>query len=352
MKTILKLGDEQYAKSLQTFSASYVTGFPQREYFLEKHSKHLTFDYFRHPVLRTIDDVIRERQLLDQYLLTHNTPDYILVDNPFDGLLLSQSMNIPVIFDSIDWYDEMYLKEHGITKSYYLLRYGLIHLLEIAQKVISQSPVNLRALESWGLKTKKTCVIPNGYDKTLFFPYTQPEISKLKKEFSKKYHVNLGNKKIITYTGKLGTWYENILLICKAIQDDQVLLVVGDGPLRQKLPKQPNIISCGAVPYADVPKFTNIADALVFPVDVDCSPIAISEYLAVGKPIVMGTGRIEWLLKNGVNGQLVTNNEQAWKQGIQQAIAMGAQCKKKNLTAAKVLSWQYLTKKFTNFIYA
>ncbi|MFZ2024898.1 MAG: glycosyltransferase [Microgenomates group bacterium] len=351
MKTILKLGDIHYAKSLQKCSPSYTRGFPQREYFLEKHSKDLAFEYFRHPVLRTIDDVVEKRHLLDLYL-SKNTPDYLLVDNPLDGLLLSKSIQIPIIFDSIDWYDEMYLKEYGINETYYLLRYGLVHLLGISQKVISQSPVNLRALQCWGLQTKKTCVIPNGYDKTVFFPYKKTKISKLKKEFSKKYHVDLGNKKIITYTGKLGAWYDNILLICRAIQDDQVLFIVGDGPLRQTLPKQSNIISCGAVPYTDVPKFTNVADALVFPVDVDCSPIAISEYLAVGKPIVMGVGRIEWLLKNGVNGRLVTNNEYAWKQGIQQAIAMGEQCKKYNCALAKELSWQYLTKKFTNFIYA
>ena len=84
--------------------------------------------------------------------------------------------------------------------------------------------------------------------------------------------------------------------------------------------------------------------------DVDCSPIVISEYLAVGKPIVMGKGRMEWLLKGGESGCMVDNNIYAWRLGINRALEMNSQCRTNNLRLAENLSWQKLSKKFSDFL--
>lgn len=351
MKKILKIGDNVYSQSLQKFSKSYLVGFPQREQFLLQHCKEISFTFFRHAVVQSIEDVIRDRERLRAYLFT-NRFDLLMIDNPLSSLLIEDDCDIPVLFDSIDWYDEMYLKEFGVNATYYLLRYGLLYLLRKAQKVVSQSPVNLSVLQRWGLMTKDTIVIPNGYDKTIFYPYSRSKVLALKKELSHKYKCDLIDKKIVVYTGKLGRFYENIKLIARAIPDEYVFLVVGDGPLINEIPKRSNIIKCGAVDYSEVPKYTNIADVLVFPVDTDCSPIVISEYLAVGKPIVMGTGRIDWLLKDGKTGYLVVNSFNAWRIGIQNAVLLDGSCKKYNTDLAKQFSWQSLAKKFTDFLSA
>ena len=349
MKKILKIGDTVYSQSLQKFSKSYLSGFPQREQFLLQHCKKISFTFFRHIIVKSMDDVIRERQRLRAYLST-NSFDFLMVDNPLSGLLIEDDCNIPVLFDSIDWYDEMYLKEFGVNATYYLLRYGLLFLLRKAQKVVSQSPVNLDTLQRWGLTTKDTIIIPNGYDKTIFCPYSRSKILALKKELSHKYKCDLINKRIVVYTGKLGRFYDNLKLIARAVPDEFIFLIVGDGPLNNEIPKRSNIIKCGAVDYSEVPNYTNIADVLVFPVDTDCSPIVISEYLAVGKPIVMGTGRIDWLLNDGKTGYLVVNSVYAWREGIKNASSFNAACIKYNTALAKQLSWQYLAKKFTDFV--
>ncbi len=349
MKKILKIGDKVYAQSLQNFSQSYVSGFPQREQFLAQHCTDISFSFFRHAVICSIDDVIRERQRLQKYLRTRRF-DLLMVDNPLSGLLIEETCKISLLFDSIDWYNEMYLKEYGINATYYLLQYGLSYLLEKANKVVSQSPVNLKMLQQSGLKTKDVIVIPNGYDKTLFYPYSQPDVVALKKDFSSTFHTDLLNKKIVVYTGKLGRFYEHIKLIARAIPDNYIFLIVGDGPVKREIPKRKNVILCGAVSYADVPKYTNIADVLVFPVETDCSPIAISEYLAVGKPIVMGTGRIDWLLKNGKTGYLVASTVDAWRKGIERAVLLDAACRIYNTNLVKDLSWQTLAKKLTDFV--
>jgi len=350
MKKILKIGDQVYTQSLQHFSPSFFKMFPQREQFLFEHLKSkLKFEFFRHKVIRDWDDIAVERKKLTG-ILENNRFDFILIDNPFSALVLEKSIKTPIIFDCIDWYDEMYLKEFGVNKGYYLLRYAFLDLLKRADKVIAQSPVILEALKKWGLKTKNCVVIPNGYDKKLFYSYSQAKISELKKLSSKKYRIDLKDKKIVVYTGKLNRWYENIKIIAQAIGDDQVFFIVGDGPLLKKIPDRKNIVKCGAVSLNEVSKYTNIADVLVFPVDVDCSPIAISEYLAVGKPIVMGKGRMEWLLKNGQTGYMVDNNVYSWKKGIQAAIENKNMIGKFNRRLSKNFSWEYLSKKFIAFV--
>jgi len=349
MKSVLKIGDRVYTQSLQHFSPSYLQGFPQREQFLLEHLKDIKFSFFKHKVLSDIDDVPKERKRLNEYLKGKQF-DYLMVDNPFSGLIIDQGIKIPILFDCIDWYDEMYLKEFGVDKQYYLLRYGFLDLIKRAKKVIAQSPVILEALNSWGLKTKETIVIPNGYDIKIFYPYSHSKITELRSQLGKKYKVKLKDKKIVVNTGKLGVWYDNIKTIAKAIENDQIFFIVGDGPILKKIPDQSNIIKCGPVNLVEVPNYTNIADVLVFPVDVDCSPIVISEYLAVGKPIVMGKGRMEWLLKDGKTGCMIDNNVYAWRLGINKALKMSQPCRANNLKLAKDLSWQKLSKKFSDFL--
>ncbi len=347
---LLKIGDQIYARSLQHVSRSYFEGFPQREQFLFQHLKgKCQIHYFRHPVLGSLPQVFIHQKRLNKFLINHRV-DYLMIDNPLSMLLLDQKIDIPIIFDCIDWYDEMYLKEFGVDKRYYLLRYGLLRLLDKASKVVAQSPVILEYLKKWGLKTRDTCVVPNGFDKRLFYPYLSSRVDGLKNKFSKDYGLDLSKKKIIVYVGKLGTWYQDIRLIISAIDNTQVFLIVGDGPLLPKLPDSPNIIKTGAVPHSQVPDYVNIADVTVFPVSVDCSPIAVSEYLAVGKPIVMGKGRIEWLLKDGVNGTLVNGNSAAWKRGLDYAIRRQKTIAKTNLKLSQSLSWDKLSEKFLNFI--
>lgn len=346
---ILKVGDKTYAQSIQNFSDSYLIGFPQREQFLAQFADTISFTFYHHKQLTDLDSISHEREKFEAYC-REKSFDYILIDNPLSSLVLSSQVQIPILFDCIDWYEEMYVKEFGITKQLYLLKFSMLDLMGRAEAVIAQSPVMLESLRAWGLRTNKTIVIPNGYDEKLFFPYTTEKVRKLKLKIEKKHHVSFKDKAVIVYTGKLGKWYDNIKLIADAVTDDQILLIVGDGPIIDEITSRPNVIKCGAVPLYEVPEYTNIADALVFPVDVDCSPIAISEYLAVGKPIIMGRGRMEWLLKDGLTGSMVDNNIYSWQEGIKRSLANSAAIGAYNKNLAKELSWQKLAAKMTNFI--
>jgi len=349
-KRILKIGDKIYSQSLQNFDGSYLVGFPQREQqLLNPLSELVDIDFYNHKSIENEQDIAAERQKLTNFLSTKDF-DYILVDNPFSVLVIEPQVSTPIIFDCIDWYEEMYLKEFGEDDKYLLLKRGLTELLKRADKVVAQSPVILNELIRLGLTTNKHVVIPNGYDSDKFFPYDKEKINEIKKYIEQKYHCDLTSKKVVVYVGKLGFWYDKIITIANSIPDGFVFLIVGDGPIKDQIPNHPNVIKCGAVELSKVPEFNNVADVLVFPVDVDCSPIAISEYLAVGKPIVMGKGRMEWLLQDGVTGYMVENTIESWRTGIEKAVKMGNEVKDFNLNLAKNLSWDLLAKKLAEFI--
>jgi len=349
MIKILKIGDFVYGQSIQRSVNTYTKGFPQREFYLYKYTKDIIkTEFYHHDRLKNLQDVYINKARLKQFIFKKEY-DYIFIDNPFSYLLVDNQPDISIIFDCIDWYDEMYLKEFGINAGYYLLRYAYLSLLKRADKVIAQSPIILDYLVKWGLQSKKAVIIPNGYDSEFFYPYPLAQIKKSQREISQKHNISFDNKKVIVYTGKLNKWYENIKIIIDAITSDQILLIVGDGPLFKYLPHRSNIIKCGPVPITKVASYTNIADVCVFPVD-DCSPIAISEYLAVGKPIVSIKGRLSWLLKNGINGYLVDNNASSWQIGINKAITNSNKISLNNLRISKRLSWKQLSSDFISFV--
>ncbi len=352
MKRILKVGDKVYAQSIQHFSPRYFQGFPQREQFLLQHlDGKCRVEFLRHKILNNISDVSIEQEKLNQHLQKHQY-DYILIDNPLSALLINPTIKIPIVFDCIDWYEEMYLTEFGADERYFLLKKGFESIIKIATKVITQSPTMLEALKREGLRTNKTVIIPNGYDENIFYKYSDEKIKLLKLKYAKKYNISFEQKQILVYTGKLSKWYEDIRLIISSIDENQLLFIVGDGPLLASLPDLPQVIKTGAVPLLEVPNYTNIADVLVFPVSVDCSPIAVSEYLAVGKPIVMGKGRIGWLLKDGINGSLVDKNIDSWRNGIAMAYENRESMGKNNVQLSRDLTWEKASSTLTSFLEA
>ena len=349
MSRILKVGDQLYSQSIKPSTPEILEGFPQREQFLFAHARGLNIETFRHEVLAGVEQVARERERLSQYLRAQKF-DLVMVDNPLSALIIDKTVAPTILFDCIDWYDELYLKEFGVDKRYYLLRYGLLDLLERADKVVAQSPVMLDSLRMWGLRTNQAAVVPNGYDSSLFKPYSPDRARAARSAIQKRVGTSFEDKSIIVYTGKLTTWYEGIKTIAEAITDKQIFLIVGDGPLRSAIPERENVVQVGAVALQEVPDYTNSADVLVYPVDSDCSPIVVSEYLAVGKPVVIPKGRIDWLLTDGQHGCLVDNSIHSWRRGIARALENKDAFGKCNLELAREFSWDKLASNFVDFV--
>lgn len=348
MKRLLKIGEKIYAQSLQENHTSYSFTFPQRSSLLLHFITSFKIEYFSHGTIRSTEDITNERKKLLK-ILSAKKYDYLLIDNPLSIFTIPKDSKVPIAFDCIDWYEEMYEKEFGRDTGYILLQKGMRETLKRANKIIVQSPVLKKEIEKRGTNAQ-LAIVPNGYDPFVFKPFAKSQIQTVKKRISNAYNLSLNGKSIIVYTGKLGKWYNDVKLIAKAITKRQIFLIVGDGPIRPEIKTSSNVVCVGAVTQAEVPEFTNIADVLVFPVASDCSPIAISEYLAVGKPIVMARGRMNWLLSDRKTGSLVENTVKDWQAGIARALTMEKACFDYNIRLGKNLTWQLLASKFSSFL--
>jgi len=353
---IFKICDEIYGKSIQEFPGSYLRGFPQRDLHLKKDVyDYLGIKYFRHGIIN-VKTIEKERIFLYQFLENLDSKlDAILIDNPLSFLILPNNIikKTLLIFDMIDWYEDMYRIELGDNSSLNLVNSSLKMIMKRADGLIVQSPIMFKYACELGFDKKKPyVVIPNGYDHNIFYPFSSQKLIKIKETISLDYNINFTNKIIVVYQGKMGKWYGGIESFIRNINDDKKIIgiLVGEGPLKERFQKiaSKNIFFTGFMKFKDVSRFTNIADCCVFPVN-DCSPIAISEYIGVKKPIISLGHRISWLIKDGINGYIVDKDHE-WKEKIIKAYKNKEVLIKNNEHLSNKLKWSSLSKYYRKFI--
>ncbi len=343
----LKLGDELYSESLQKIAPVYRRAFPQRETQLYGRFREIEVVKLSHQRLLQAETRASVAAQVQSYL---NVGDFDLVDNPLSVLALDHRVRTPIVFDCIDWYAEMYAAEFDDPAGAEIVRSCFEECVRRSTAVVAQSPLMLRAV--WEVqRPPRSLVIPNGYDEALFRPLTPAEVESARRCIEADQGVSLRGRRVITYTGKIGEWYRGLVNLIEALDPARdLLLLVGDGPLLDELQHVPHVVRCGVVPLAKVPLYTNAADVLAFPLGVDCSPIVLSEYLAVGRPIVAPRGRIEWLLRDGVSGAVVDDTPAGWRNGIERAAGMTRTAAAANRRLARGLGWGQLAARFERFL--
>jgi len=287
--------------------------FPQREQFL-----------LRHLVQDDITVTVGEQNL--------DNCDAVWIDNP---LCLTQrvfELEKPVIFDAIDWYEEMLVKE------------GKVHLLREYRKrvellrncrhlgLVAQSPLVLQYwLDVEKVEPIVSKVIPNGYDDVLFTPQIFVD----------------NDFPTLVFAGKMGRWYSNLsYFIHYATKNDVRLILCGDGELKNYFESisNENVTFRGFVPIEMLPTVYAKADICIFPVD-DCSPIAVSEYMACGRPVLNLGMRLQWLVRDGIEGYCIDAPNQIPKkveEMLTKKLEMGKNARKR----IESFSWKNCAKMF------
>jgi glycosyltransferase involved in cell wall biosynthesis len=341
---IVYIGDEIYTSSFATVDSSYFEGFPQRRqyFFREFADLEVEIQTFFHQPISSIEDAVDVRLKFERERM--KKVDYFLIDNPLSIFAIPKQFGVPIIFDNIDWYLEYYLQEKKYDKGYSLLTYAMLETLERCDLMMGQSPVIIEQAKKWGLKTDKILVLPNGFRSEIFSPIRDQEESRRKTIFG-DYNFEYTNQQVFVFAGKLNRWYADIINVAQAVEDDQVLAIVGEGPLRNEIPKKKNVILTGRLDLEEVSAFMNIADVCAFPSTPDCSPIAVSEYFGCGRGVITGRGRIEWLVKDGVNGVCVDATSYGWKRGLRRAYELKDKLAEGALKSSEGLSWKELSKK-------
>ena len=198
---------------------------------------------------------------------------------------LSKKLSIPVILTAhgYDVYDLPFRDNFWFNKTKYIL-HSSNHIITVS---IRNKDILTNRLK---IPSSKISVIPNGYDKNLFYPMN-------KKESSKKLNLPL-DKKIILTVGNLqpikGHKYL-LLAFSKVIkkEKDVFLIIVGNGPEKDNLKKliaklnlEKNVLLAGAKPHNEIPLWMNAADIFVLPSLNEGNPTVIFEALGVGLPFV------------------------------------------------------------------
>ncbi len=179
-----------------------------------------------------------------------------------------------------------------------------------ADLVVTISNYSLAKLvQLYGVTESKIRIVPNGVDIDRFKPTEDGE--------ALKRQLGLGKKPVILFVGRLiprkGLSY--LVKAAKSVvkeENDVAFLVVGDGPLREKMLRDlghagllGNFALVGDVSEASLPSFYNCADIFVLPSIQEGQGIALLEAQSSGKPVVaFDTGATKEALQNRETGFL------------------------------------------------
>jgi glycosyltransferase involved in cell wall biosynthesis len=166
--------------------------------------------------------------------------------------------------------------------------------LETDQVIVVSRQLQEMAI-TCGVPMGHIAVLPNAVDTQRFDPRREDSGQAVREHFQFK------SKCVIGFVGSLQPWQGVETLIAAFSRLQTVapythLLIVGDGPEREKLERQveaaglrSDVTFTGKVPYNEVPHYIAAMEIAVAPYKGENfyqSPIPVFEYMAMGKPIV------------------------------------------------------------------
>ncbi len=243
------------------------------------------------------------------------TMDVVHVHHPFLSgrlaLRYCRPLNIPVIFTNhtrYDIYAQTYLPGIPAEISEGLLETYMPDFCAAVDMVISPSPGMAGVLRRFKV-TAPITIIPNGVELNRFYKSNGSEQRQ-------RYGLNADDLLLI-YTGRLAP-EKNLLFLLRAFRGlieavpNAHLLLVGDGPEREKLEEQASerdggehIHFAGRVPYDDLPDYLAMCDIFVTASVSEVHPLSVIEAMAAGLPVMgiqsVGVGDT---VKDGISGYL------------------------------------------------
>lgn len=269
--------------------------------------------FIKIPILSRVSAFFSHYKVIEKTIKEKKIDTIILYSVPTNGLqtiYLAKKYHIPVYFRSIDILHKLVHNPilSCVTKE--LEKYVYSH----ADLILTISPKLSDYVKKLGAKNVRYLAL--GVDTNVFKPHP-PD-----KDLREKWGIKETDK-VIVFVGTLPTFsgLDNFLKVLPTIQakTNAKFMIVGDGIQRSKLERiikknNLDVIITGYQPYADIPKFINLADICVntfpiLPMTNDIFPTKVIQYLACGKPVVSTKlAGIKALIKDGSDGVLYSTN--------------------------------------------
>jgi glycosyltransferase involved in cell wall biosynthesis len=271
---------------------------------------HILTRIYGTPIMPSLPEELHRR---DVEILHANFPSPYIA---FNVAVASLSRYIPAV---LTWHNDLPAVTSGAR---FLVqahdRFVLPKYIRAYRRVISTSESYAKRSPILSALGDLVTLVPNGVDCTRYHPKVSGQ--KIRDNLS------LGDRFTILFVGALTTWhrYKGLDILLEALklslktQPDLMLLVVGDGELKQfycsmsrKLGLEMHVNFAGDVPDILLPQYYAASDALVLP-SKDMSEgfgLTLLEANASGKPVIASNvGGIPSVVRCGHNGFLVEPN--------------------------------------------
>jgi PEP-CTERM/exosortase A-associated glycosyltransferase len=269
-------------------------------------------------LMKTLEKRIKE-------VLEIEYPDIIHAHSPslngIPALRAGRRYGIPVVYEVRALWEDAAV-DHGFfaegSFKYKMSRFVESRILKRVDSLFTICEGLKREIVSRGIPVNKVTIIPNSVDTEFFSPQDYDE--------DIAYRYGLRDKIVYGFIGSF-YGYEGIDLLIESFfdvlksRDDVMLLLVGDGPEKEKLHKKveemgllKHVIFTGKVPHEDIKRYYSVIDILVYPrkrtrLTELVTPLKPLEAMAMGK-IVVGSdvGGIKELITDHGNGFLFKAN--------------------------------------------
>jgi len=284
------------------------------------------------------------RLLRGDYDLIH-----VHLPDPFNSLyayLASCSKNKPLVVT----YHADIIKKRWFEKILYPLYKPILHLtLGRAKKIITTSEAYIEGSPVLERFRDKIDVVPNFVDHHRFNP--KVDGSRIREKHG------LEDKKMVLFVGRLVP-YKGIKYLIEAFRDvqDAVLVVVGDGPLRERLAEQASgvgdLVFVHDVPGKELPQYYAACDLFVLPsvTRQEAFGITLLEAMASGKPCI--TTKISGMpyVVGDCGVKVKPGNPEALREAIQELLMNKEERKEKGVCGRKRVIEEFTKQKVSEKI--
>lgn len=241
---------------------------------------------------------------------------------------------VPFLFMSLWFHLFKLLPEYDIVHSHWLIPQGIVQSFFKKPYIVTGHGGDVTSLNKGVLRKLKIRCLKNAKHVTVVSEHLKQKVQELVPEiepsvismgvdtskFGKQYYVpnyfGQGDKKVVLFVGRLAE-KKGVKYLIEAMKDiDALLVIVGDGPLREELKEQAKVLGekvifLGSKAHDELKIIYASADIFVAPSitakdgDQEGLPTTIMEAMASGLVVIASnSGGIATLIENNVNGIL------------------------------------------------